>query len=184
MPTAKWHQEKTLRTVARIRREAAEWMKGIANGTNPEANAVWKERSVRTGCALALLGHQAAAERAAVAAKSVGASFGVVVIQQKIENHGEWEQFAKDRGQQVIDTTAGPALLETNIEEAGHRNRDADPGLHHHVGQERGHAGASEARLESPGSQKDEGGDLREEVKEERQGGQGLLKLDDKEPGP
>lgn len=79
-------------------------------GYNPDATANWQDCSMRTRAALILTQGALATERAKQQAATPKV-FGMILMQQKIPDHGEWERMATAVSEgKFIEAEAVPAL--------------------------------------------------------------------------
>lgn len=102
-----------MREIQRAQLSAALRVRGLflkegEPGYNPDATGNWQDCSMRTRAALILVQGQLAAERAKQQAATPKV-FGLVMMQQRVEDAGQWEQMAADvsRGQ-AIEAVATP----------------------------------------------------------------------------
>lgn len=107
-------EERLAREIQRAQLTAALKVRGLfldptEPGFNPDALLNWQDCSMRTRAALILVQGQLAADRAKQQAATPKV-FGMVLMQQRVEDPGQWERMAAEvsRGQ-AIEAVATPA---------------------------------------------------------------------------
>lgn len=104
-----------MREIQRAQWSAVAKVRGLfvdekAPGYNPDATANWQDCSMRTRAALILTQGALATERAKQQAATPKV-FGMILMQQKIPDHAEWERMATAVSEgRVIEAEAVPAL--------------------------------------------------------------------------
>lgn len=111
-------EERLAREIQRAQLTAAIRVRGLflepgQSGFNPDALANWQDCSMRTRAALILVQGQLAADRAKQQAATPKV-FGLVMMQQRVEDAGQWEQMAAEvsRGQAIEAVATPPAAVE------------------------------------------------------------------------
>jgi len=117
-PLKDWKIGKLRKIVRDAQYSAAKHIRGIVNGTDPESSVPWAETSTRTRVAMNLVSLAAAEARSENA--PVAATFGVVLMQPRLKDAGEWEAMAaRVQSGQVIEATATPALAPAEVKGGG-----------------------------------------------------------------
>lgn len=108
-------EERLLREIQKAQWTAVGRVRGLFRkpgepGYNPDAANNWQDCSMQTRAALILTQGALAAERAKQQADAPKV-FGMVLMQPRLSDHGEWERMASAVSEgKVIEAEAAPAL--------------------------------------------------------------------------